>query len=46
MDFYEIIRDGVVYEHGPESVFPNARARKMFRADGYKVYVHGELYKD
>lgn len=29
-----------------EGSFPDARARKVLRADGHKIYVDGKLYKE
>lgn len=46
MKTWEIKRDGEVLNWGPPETFPDAKARKMFRADGYKIYVDGKLYKD
>lgn len=46
MNTWEIRRDNVVLAHGPAETFPDARARKMFRNDGYKIFVDGKLYKD
>lgn len=46
MTKWEIKRDNETLSWGPEATFPDAKARKMFRADGYKIYVDGKLYKD
>ena len=47
MTKWEIKRDNETLSWGTsEASFPNAKERKMFRADGYKIYVDGKLYKD
>ena len=45
MTKWEIKRDNETLSWGTtEASFPDAKARKMFRADGYKIYVDGKLY--
>lgn len=47
MTKWEIKRDNETLSWGTsEASFPNAKERKMFRTDGYKIYVDGKLYKD
>lgn len=46
MDKWEIRRSGEVIAWGPENTFPSLRERKMFRADGYSVYVDGKVFRD
>ena len=46
MSIWEVRRDGVVISWGPMESFPTAKERKVFRGDGYKIYVDGKLYKE
>lgn len=46
MKTWEIRREGDVVALGPAETMPNAAERKRFRADGYKIYVDGKLYKE
>ena len=41
---WEVRKDGIVFEHGPEETFPNAERRKILRAGGYEVYLNGKVY--
>ena len=41
---WEVRKDDIVYEHGPEETFPNADRRKMLRAGGYEIYLNGKVY--
>ena len=44
---WEVRRDNETLSWGTsEASFPDAKARKMFRSDGYKIYVDGKLYKE
>lgn len=46
MGTWEVRRDNVVVCWGPAETFPDARARKILRADGHKIYVDGKLFKE
>lgn len=47
MNKWEVKRDGVTVNWGTEEKgFPDARTRKILRADGHKIYVDGQLYKE
>lgn len=46
MEIWEVRRDNAVVAWGPIESMPSPKERKVFRADGYKIYVAGKLYKD
>lgn len=46
ISYWENYRDGIRYAHGPKETFPDAKDRKMFRDDGYKLMVNGTIYKE
>lgn len=46
MKKWEVRRDNEVIAWGPADTMPTPAERKRFRADGYKIYVDGKLYKD
>jgi len=45
-DFWQIRRDRTVLCHGPRETMPTPEEIRRFKADGYRVYVDGKLYKE
>ena len=46
LSYWQTKRDGEIIAHGPKETFPDAGQRRVFRADGYKIYVEGKLYQE
>lgn len=45
-DYWQVKRGPVVLSHGPKETVPTPEEIRRFKADGYRVYVSGKLYKE
>ena len=45
-DYWQVKWGPVVLSHGPKETVPTPEEIRRFKADGYRVYVSGKLYKE
>lgn len=44
--YWEVRRGGKVIGHGSEPTLPDKWLRKELRANGYRIYVEGKLFRE